>query len=431
MFDKGFISKRSKAEGTLFSLREANNESRKLVGYALEDKILERTPLKDVETSMLFTYMHRRFGLGNLGGDDYKDLGAGWLITTPHENLALIVSPSFSGRGFSFRPVIVVESPDRNAVSNIGGDSLQSMADAYERTLLDLLRPVIQRDMDFNVLGEISDKNPAPEWAVVEEDEDGDYDQDAYDLLPQYHETCGLPMPDGVFGAKAWQQTLTLFSQMGEGDIGKGMEAFVLHAEEQALEVARKARPDILPIIAGGIRLASMDNDMDNDDADRKIAALGVSDDPRVREYIAGSYGNGRTETPSDWFMKVTEAEIREAAELVAAFGLGTYQMEKGIETIARTQRHIVEWARFREISGGEFDEKLIPEVHYITGEAVEEWRRNVAASRDVRLSEWAEAVAGDAIGNQVLGQILSLLHFKKVEVEREAAKSQETPRES
>jgi hypothetical protein len=174
-----------------------------------------------------------------------------------------------------------------------------------------------------------------------------------------------------------------------------------------------------------------MDNDMDNDDADRKIAALGVSDDPRVREYIAGSYGNGRTETPSDWFMKVTEAEIREAAELVAAFGLGTYQMEKGIETIARTQRHIVEWARFREISGGEFDEKLIPEVHYITGEAVEEWRRNVAASRDVRLSEWAEAVAGDAIGNQVLGQILSLLHFKKVEVEREAAKSQETPRES
>lgn len=431
MFDKNFISGRSQAEGTLFSLREANEESRKLFGYALEDKVLERTPLKDAETAMLFTYMHRRFGLPSLGGDDYKDLSASWVITTPRDDTAVIVSPSFNGPGFSFRPVAVVKSKDRDAVRHLDQDTLQSMADAYERTLLDLLRPVIQRDLDFNVMGMISPTNEAPKWAIVEEDEDGEYDEDAYERLPRYHETCGLPMPDGIFGGKAWYQALMLFDRMGDGDMGKGMEAFVLDAEARAAAAARKARPEILPIIAGGLRLAGHGSSIKHEDIQRKVAELGVDvDDPRIGEFVRGAYGNGGSEKPSDWFMAITEADILEATKFVEAFGLGTHQMKKSFETIAYRQRYTVEWSRFSEISGGEFDEELIPDVHYIANKDVVEWRRNLAASGDVRLSEWAEELAGDTIGNSVLGQILAGLHYRKVQAAKEAEKAQ-TPSET
>ncbi len=413
MFDRNFIaSKFTRNGGWLYSLREANDETREVVGYALEDKVLERTPLKDAEVSMLFTYMHRRFGLPSLGGDDYKDLSAGWLITTPMDDLALIVSPSFAGMGFSFRPVVSLPAKGRDGLQEITGERLQAMVSAYERTLLDFLRPVIQRDMDFNVLGEISDKNPVPDWH-------GGEDDDVYDRLPRYHETCGLPMPDGIFGNKDWQQLLALLGRMGGGDIAKGMEVFVLEAEERAFENARKARPEILPIIAAGFFLAGIDN------AREKISALGVdAEDKRVGEFVRGAYGNGGDAPPSDWFMSVTEADIRESVELVSAFGVGTHYMTKGVENIAREQRYTIEWARFVEISDREFDEDLIPDVQYITGAAVEEWRRNVAASGDTRLSEWAEELAGDVTGRQTLARILSVLHFEKVKAARDAEKA-------
>lgn len=409
MFDRNFIASRyTRNGGWLHSLREANDETRKVIGYALEDKVLERTPLKDAEVSMLFTYMHRRFGLPSLGGDDYKDLSAGWLITTPMDDLALIVSPSFSGMGFSFMPVVSLPGKGRDGLQEITGERLQAMASAYERTLLDFLRPVIQRDMDFNVMGEIFDENPVPDWHGGEDDDN--------DRLPRYHETCGLPMPDGVFGNKDWQQLLALLGRMGGGDIAKGMEVFVLGAEERAFENARKARPEILPIIAAGFFLAGIDN------AREKISMLGVdAEDKRVGEFVRGAYGNGGDAKPSDWLMSVTEADIRESAELVSAFGVGTHYMTKVVDNIAREQRYTIEWARFVEISGREFDEGLIPDVQYITGAAVEEWRRNVASSGDTRLSEWAEELAGDVIGSQTLARILSVLHFEKVKAAREA----------
>lgn len=414
MFDKNFIASRfTRNGGWLHSLREANDETREVVGYALEDKVLERTPLKDAEVSMLFTYMHRRFGLPSLGGDDYKDLSAGWLITTPMEDLALIVSPSFAGMGFSFMPVVSMPGKARDGLQEITGERLQAMTSAYERTLLDFLRPVIQRDMDFNVMGEISDENPVPDWHAEDEEDD-----DACERLPRYHETCGLPMPDGVFGNKDWQQLLALLGRMGGGDIARGMEVFVLEAEERALENARKARPEIIPIIAAGFFLAGIGN------AREKISMLGVdAEDKRVGEFVRGANGNGGDAKPSDWLMSVTEGDIRESAELVSAFGVGTHYMTKGIENIARAQRYTIEWARFVDISGREFDEDLIPDVQYITGAAVEVWRRNVAAAGDTRLSEWAEGLADDTIGRQTLARILSVLHSEKVKAARNAEK--------
>ncbi|NTF17777.1 hypothetical protein G6L37_05140 [Agrobacterium rubi] len=405
MLDRNFIATRHiRKGGWLHSLREANAETREVVGYALEDKVLERTPLKDAEVSMLFTYMHRRFGQPFIGGDSYKDLTAGWLITTPVDDLALLVNPSFSGLGFSFIPYVVRSGKDRTELDDLTGERLQRLVDAYERTLLDLLRPVIQRDQDFNVLGEIWDENPVPEWALPDEDE-----EEMIERLPRYHETCGLPMPDGVFGNKSWQQVLTLFGGMGGGDFEVGMAAFVAEAEARALEKAVQARPDIFPIIAAGFYLASADGAKD------KVRALGIEEgDPRVSEFCRASYGDGFAGEPSEWIMQVSETDILESAEHVAAFGIETHRLTKAATALARAQRQHIEWGNFRTITGGEFDEKLIPEVRYITLDAVDEWRLNLARSGDPKVSAWADTVAADPVGLQTLAAILSHLHFQK-----------------
>lgn len=411
MLDRNFIAARyTRSGGWLHSLREANSETHDVVGYALEDNILNGTPLKDVETPMLFTYMHRRFGLPSLGGDDYKDLSAAWILTTPVEDLALIVSPSFSGPGFSFRPVIVMQQEGRAGLQDITGERLAAMTRAYERTLLDLLRPIIQRDMDFNALGEITDENPVPDWAESD-------DEDDYDRLPRYHETCGLPMPDGVFGSRHWERVLTLFHSAGNGNYAAGMAAFVQDAEKRAREHVAGAREGILPIIAAGFHLARID------DAQDKVADLGLeADDPRIAEFCRASYGHGSEGKPSEWLMRVSRADILDAAEYVSAFGVGTHHLKKAVDKVERLQRQHVEWARFMEISGGEFDEDLIPDVQFITGDAVEEWRRNLAQSGDLALSEWAEHASADPNGYQAVAHVLSRLHFVKADAARKAA---------
>ncbi len=407
MFDKGFISEKIRATGNLFSLREANDETRELLGYALEEKVIERTPLKDVEASMLFTYMHRRFGLGNLGGDDYKDLGAGWMISTPREDLCLVVRPSFNGPGFSFIPMIVTEGRDRSALADVVGERLQSMIEAYERTLLDLLRPVCERDTDFNVFGEIDDeKNVIPDWALADDDDD-----EAYDRLPRYHKTCGLPMPDGVFGGKDWQRLLGVLRHMGDGDIPRGMEALVRETQDKAIETVRTADADILPLVAAGFYLARLD------DAADLAARIGVpqGEDPRVTEFFRTAYGHGLSAAPSEWFMGLTEGAISEAADLVDAFGIGTYQMRKAVKEVSATQRYFREWGRFVEITGGEFELDLVPDDKWISTDSVETFRRNLAASASSALTEWAEELAQDKEGTLALWKVLMALHGQKV----------------
>jgi hypothetical protein len=411
MFDKSFIATTFKrGEGYLHSLREANHETREMIGAGLEDKVIERTPLKNVDVAMLFTYMHRRFGLPTIGGDDYKDLSASWLISTPDPDLALMVSPSFAGSIFSFRPVISLPGKDRDELEAITGIRLEELASAYERTLLDLLRPVLQRDMDFNVLGEITDDNSVPEWAEPDEDDD-----DAYDRLPRYHESCGTPMPEGIFGTDDWQRVLSIFRKQGDGDIASGMRAFVDKFEQDALNVAAGSRPFILPIIAAGLVLARLP------DAKTKIERIGISAaDPRISEFCQASFGNGLSKNPSDWFLSVSENDILEALDVVKEFGAGTHGLAEAIENIPRSQLMHTAWKSFLEVSGGEFDENLIPEAQYIRFSDVEIWRKNLAAS-NASVSEWAEELFRKKHGDVVLATILSRLHYQKIS-EREAA---------
>lgn len=412
MFDRDFVAARHIARGGwMHSLREANDESRDLLGNALDDKILAASPLATVETAMLFTYMHRRFGLPNIGGDDYKDLSAAWTITTPRDDLVLLVRPSFAGSGFSFMPAVILPSRETAALKEVVGERLASLAAAYERTLVDLLRPVIQRDMDFNVLGEISDENPAPDWTVC--------DDDSYDDVPRYHETCGLPMPEGVFGGPHWERLLSTFHTMGGGDYAAGIARFIEDVENRASVALTDAREDIRPLIASGFCLAGLQ------DAKSRIEQLGLqADDPRIAEFCQAAWGRGLSAEPSAWIMQITSQDVAEAVDLVKAFGFTTTTLANGAEHLERAQHVHLEWTLLKSITHGEIDEALIPDVPYITEAAVELWRRNLADSGDTAVSEWADRLSTDERGRWTLTHILSVLHGHKVTAKWAAEKA-------
>lgn len=84
-------------------------------GYSLDDAVLGGTPLKKCQWATLFAYMHRRFGPPHIGGDDYKDLSASWMLTTPDCEVFVRVNPSLSGPGFSFSPYLLMprDAPNR------------------------------------------------------------------------------------------------------------------------------------------------------------------------------------------------------------------------------------------------------------------------------------------------------------------------------
>jgi len=414
MLDPKFVSVKTKMPGRLHRLADLNEEARAAFGEVLEDRTLERTPLSKVETSMLFTYMHRRFGLGNVGGDDYKDLGAGWLITTPRDDLFLLVTPSFSGTYFSFNPCVLDKDGNSNLRDTVRGDLLASLLAAYERTLLDLLRPVCQRDHDFNVLGEIDEEdNCTPEWA--EEGDDDDYED-----LPRYHPTCGTPMPDGLFGGKDWQRLLGILKLNGDGDITNGLRNTVAEAEEAALHSVRNADRELYPIIAAGLRLA------DYEWAEKVLPTLGLdgSEQGRANEFIQIGYGNGLMNRPSPWALTLTEGQVRTAIGLVAAFGIPTFQMEKAMKNIVRAQLFTREWERFGTLCGGEFELDHVPDDEFPTDATVVGFRRNVAAAGMDNIAEWAEELASTEDGRATLWTVVAQLWNNKKSIEHEESKT-------
>jgi hypothetical protein len=112
--------------------------------------------------------------------------------------------------------------------------------------------------------------------------------------------------------------------------------------------------------------------------------------------------------------MGLTEGAILEAADLVDAFGVGTYQMRKAVKEVSDTQRYTREWARFVEITGGDFEFDLVPDEKWITTQSVDVFRRNLAASGEIALSEWAEELAQDKDGTFALWKVLLALHSQK-----------------
>lgn len=151
-------------------------------GNPFADTILDDTPLKSAEWATLFAYMHRRFGSPNIGGDNYKDLSARWLLTSPDPDLFLTVGPSLSGAWFSFTPFFRTDKEGFLRNLEISKERRAEIDTAYRDVLLDLLRPVCVRDAHINALGELDDDDVALEY---------DEQADQYLFEVDRHSSCG------------------------------------------------------------------------------------------------------------------------------------------------------------------------------------------------------------------------------------------------
>lgn len=214
-----------------------------LEGIGLIDPVLDATPLCDADYATVFAYMHRRFGMPNIGGDNYKDLSAGWLLSTPDADLILRVSPSVSGAYFTFMPMLRTAAecaPSRELTE----DRRSELLAAYRAGLLDLLRPVTVRDCAINALG-LVDCDTDPVLVALE--------------VPQ-HESCGTPMPAGIFGGEDWQALMAILGKSDVHDRAAGLKAVVASLQDAAIDELLTADWAVqrLVILAASERLRNM-----------------------------------------------------------------------------------------------------------------------------------------------------------------------------
>lgn len=204
--------------------------------YNLTDPVLRETPLADCNFAMLFAYMHRRFGQPFIPGDDYKDLSASWIITTPDPDLALLVRPSLSGAWNSF----VLMARHGVKQPRPGEARYAEYEHAYRIALLDLLRPVNVRDQSFNAMGKLDDDDDLISY---------DENRDEADYAVPFHPSCGWAMPQGLFGNDAWQKLCMHLRDLGDGDLLAGRDAFLRDRNSHAIRQLRNERNEIVPAI--------------------------------------------------------------------------------------------------------------------------------------------------------------------------------------
>jgi hypothetical protein len=209
-------------------------------GSALDDEVLNETPMRKAGWATLFAYMHRRFGLPHLGGDDYKDLSAGWMLTSPDDGVFVNVSPALTAPGFSFTPYAAL-APGQDASALRYGDSGVSpergaaIRQAYKDTLVDLLRPVCVRDSHINALGAVG--GTARDEALLAYDEEND--RCVYEV--RFHPSSGYAMPPGLFGGDDWAIMCNLIRDLGHGDVAVGRSALISLLHQRAIDEAAKA----------------------------------------------------------------------------------------------------------------------------------------------------------------------------------------------
>lgn len=130
----------------LFVFKEKEKYENGMGGFVWVEDFLPNKLIK-CKYGELFTYLYRRFGIHHTGDKDREI--ARWILTTPDENVALVVSPRPSGITHSFGYVI-------NRKTYRGRmDSKQVLAvqSALSAAMLDLLFPVWVRDIPINCLG--------------------------------------------------------------------------------------------------------------------------------------------------------------------------------------------------------------------------------------------------------------------------------------
>lgn len=232
---------RAETSAAPFTLLPARQVARDAFGYALEDKVLEDTPLRAVDWAYLHAYMTRRFGPPHLGTPG-KVLSGAWMLTTPDPDTFVEVRPTVGAPGFSFVPLMRGEE-DAMGV-RLPAERQAMAAAAYRATLIDLLRPVRTDDPAINALGEADLYDPA-----LGADEEG-YNP----LRVESHPSTGYATPLGVNDGKTWQELWGLIALIGDGDAIAGRDALLdILYERTVADLARESLPVRL-LVAGHVR---------------------------------------------------------------------------------------------------------------------------------------------------------------------------------
>lgn len=366
-------------------------------GYSLDDAVLDSTPLKKCRWPTLFAYMHRRFGPPHIGGDDYKDLSASWMLTTPDCEVFVRVNPSLSGPGFSFSPYLVMprdatKRAHRASELNLPADRVVAVRKAYRTTLLDLLRPVCVRDHHINALGQLGDS--ALDQALVECDDDDE--SNAYEL--RFHPSCGYAMPLGLFGGNEWPILCSLIRHLGDGDLEAGRVKALQVLQRDVYAEAAGAGWQVHRLMLLGAR--------NQREAVAAGLGLGADDVARFDDELRALYDR---ENPNRSIVdEMTDAAVDSASDFLHRLGLLDAELDETVRGMRRDKAVSEAWAELVVIANDTFpDDVALPaEPYSMDGELPVQLKAALNGIGRTDLADWVDKTVARPQGLQALADI-------------------------
>lgn len=365
-------------------------------GYSLDDAVLDSTPLKKCQWATLFTYMHRRFGPPHIGGDDYKDLSASWMLTTPDCEVFVRVNPSLSGPGFSFSPYLVMprdatKRAHRASDLNLPADRVVAIRKAYRATLLDLLRPVCVRDHHINALGQLGDS--ALDQALVECDDD---ESNAYEL--RFHPSCGYAMPLGLFGGNEWPILCSLIRHLGDGDLEAGRVNALQVLQRDVYAEAAGAGWQVHRLMLLGAR----------NQREAVAAGLGLGADDVARFDDEFRALHDRENPNRSIVAEMTDAAVDSASDFLHRLGLLDAELEETVRGMRREKAVSEAWAELVVIANDTFpDDVALPaEPYSMDGELPVQLKAAFNGIGRTDLADWVDKTVARPQGLGALADI-------------------------
>lgn len=346
----------------------------------------------------LHTYMHRRFGPAPIGGDDYKDLSASWLLSTPDPDVFLLVSPSLNGPYHSFS-VYVKDSAGEGSrrMTSLAEDVIQRTANAARIAVLDLLRPVAVRDQWINAVGIVRDDSPLLE----EGGEEDDYDMTGgLPLAARFAASAGYGMPLGVFGGKDWPRFCQLLQLVGEGDIAAGRQQVI-----DMLTIAHLRRVADAPIPVRVMVAATLG--LQGNGLQRHVPLLGLGESDAAEAAIFYERLNARGSDEVESFPDISIADLDAAIEILDQLGIPREGLRYGVHEQAMVKRCRVAWLELKAAwdQDGDFPDAVLDlELRQVPVQTVPALLRDCGAHA---LASWAEACLEQRDGGALLYRLL------------------------
>lgn len=365
-------------------------------GYSLDDAVLDSTPLKKCQWATLFAYMHRRFGPPHMGGDDYKDLSASWMLTTPDPDVFVRVNPSLSGPGFSLTPYLLMprhatERAHRASELDLPADRVAAIRKAYRVTLLDLLRPVCVRDHHINALGQLGDS--ALDQALVECDDD---ESNAYEL--RFHPSCGYAMPLGLFGGKEWPILCSLIRHLGDGDLEAGRAKVLEVLQRDVYVEAAGAGWQVHRLMLLGAR--------NQRGAVAAGLGLGADDVARFDDELKSLHDR---ESPNRSIVdEMTDAAVDSASGMLKRLGLHDVELDETVNGMRLDKAVAESWEELVAIAKDDFpDDVVLPKMpHSMDGELPVQLKATFSGVGRTDLSDWVDKTVARPQGLRALADI-------------------------